>query len=366
MVRTGTATRPPLTLRGRWEFELAATLTGVVIVERTGGDIYGGIDALNPIGISELGLALSVLNDRVTGTAYVRGKALGRLDAVIDAYVDTSGGVQIARNRPFRIDIDAVLPDLSWMGPLIGDSVQVEGSGSIKTAISGTPADPTADGQIRASGLRVAYVEQGLRLENGTLDANLEDGVLVVNELVFTGAPRIAPDDKRAAEAVSFETPGRLRTVARIALRTLTGSVGIQAERLPVLQRRDRWMVVSGEGGITLAPRARRSVRQVTGRWRVYRFLAPARRALVAERCGRRARRAGAQGRRRRRSISRSMFKAISAGASTFAARDSKHGWPASSISQDSQGSCWPKATYALSAAPTKVTDSGCRSSAGS
>jgi translocation and assembly module TamB len=254
VVRTGTGDRPPLTLRGRWQLELADTLTGVVIVERTGGDIYGGIDALNPVGISDLGLALSVLNNRVTGTAYVRGKALGRLDAVIDAYVDTSGGVQIARTRPFRIDVDAVLPDLSWLGPLIGDSVQVEGSGSIKTAVSGTPAEPTASGPIRASGLRIAYVEQGLRLEDGTLDANLEDGVLVVNELVFSGTPRVAPDDKRAAESVNFSTPGRLRAVARIALRTLTGSVGIQADRLPVLQRRDRWMVVSGEGGITLAP----------------------------------------------------------------------------------------------------------------
>ena len=254
VVRTGTSDRQPLTLRGRWELELADTLTGILIVERTGGDIYGGVDALNPIGISDLGVALSVLNNRVTGTAYVRGKALGRLDAVIDAYLDTSGGVQLARNRPFRIDIDAVLPDLSWIGPLIGDSVQVEGSGSIKTAISGTPADPTASGPIRASGLRVAYVEQGLRLENGTLDAVLEDGVLVVNELLFTGTPRVAPDDKRAAEAVSVETPGSLRAVARIALRTLTGSVGIQADRLPVLQRRDRWMVVSGQGGITLAP----------------------------------------------------------------------------------------------------------------
>ena len=162
--------------------------------------------------------------------------------------------MQLARNRPFRIDIDAVLPNLSWMGPLIGDSVQVEGSGSIKTAISGTPAEPTASGPIRASGLRIAYVEQGLRLEDGTLDANLEDGVLVVKELLFIGTPRLAPDDKRAAEEVSFETPGRLRAVARIALRTLTGSVGIQADRLPVLQRRDRWMVLSGEGGITLAP----------------------------------------------------------------------------------------------------------------
>ncbi len=254
VVRTGAGGRQPLTLRGRWTLELADTLTGVVIVERTGGDIYGGIDALTPIGVSDLGLALSVVNNRVTGTAYVRGKALGRLDAVIDAYVDTSGGVQIARNRPFRIDVDAVLPDLSWIGPLISDSVQVEGAGSIKIAISGTPADPTASGPIRASGLRIAYVEQGVRLEDGTLDATLEDGVLVVNELVFTGAPRVAPDEKRAAEGVRFETPGRLRAVARIALRTLTGSVGIQADRLPVLQRRDRWMVVSGEGGITLAP----------------------------------------------------------------------------------------------------------------
>ena len=254
VVRSGSAERPPLALRGRWQLELAGTLTGVAVVERTGGDIYGGIDALNPIGISDLGLALSVLNNRVTGTAYVRGKALGRLDAVLDAYVDTSSGVQVARNRPFRIDVDAVLPDLSWLGPLIGDSVQVEGAGSVKTAISGTPAEPTASGPIRATGLRVAYVEQGLRLEDGTLDANLEDGVLVVNELVFIGTPRIAPDDKRAAESVNFEKPGRLRAVARIALRTLTGSVGIQADRLPVLQRRDRWMVVSGEGGITLAP----------------------------------------------------------------------------------------------------------------
>ena len=111
---------------------------------------------MNPIGISDLGLALSVVNDRVTGTAYVRGKSLGRLDAVIDAYVDTSGGVQLARNRPFRIDIDSVRPDLSGLGPMIGDSVQVEGSGSIKTAISGTPADPTASGAIRAIGLRIA------------------------------------------------------------------------------------------------------------------------------------------------------------------------------------------------------------------
>ena len=254
VIRTGADQRQPLTLRGRWELEFTDTLTGFAVVERASGDVYGGVDALTPVGITDLGAALSVLNNRVTGTAYIRGKAQGRIDAVIDAYVDSSGGIRIANGRPLRIDIDALLPDLSWIGPLISDSIQVEGAGSVKATISGTPADPTASGAVRANALRIAYVEQGLRLEGGTLDANLEEGVLVVNELVFTGAPRVAPDDKRAAESVSFETPGRLRAVARIALRSLTGSVGIQAERLPVLQRPDRWMVVSGEGGITLAP----------------------------------------------------------------------------------------------------------------
>ena len=132
VVRTGAGDRAPLTLQGRWNLELTDTLTGIIIAERSGGDIYGGIEALSRIGISGLGVALNVLNNRVTGTAYLRGNKLGRLDAVIDAWLDTSGGVQLARNRPFRIDIDAVLPDLSWLGLLIGDSVQIEGSGSIK------------------------------------------------------------------------------------------------------------------------------------------------------------------------------------------------------------------------------------------
>jgi translocation and assembly module TamB len=255
VVRTGAGDRTPLTMRGHWDLTQAERLAGVAVIERTAGDLYGGIDAQNPIGISGLGAALSVLDDRVTGTAYVRGKALGRLDAVIDAYVDSAaGGLRLAQQRPFRIDIDSVLPDLGWIGPLIGDSIQIGGSGTVRAAISGTPADPTASGEIRGESMRLAWVEQGVRLEDGKLDAKLEEGVLVINEFVFTGTPRATPDDKRALEAVNFDTPGQVSAIGRVALRTLTGSIGVKADRLPLLQRRDRWMVVSGDGGITLTP----------------------------------------------------------------------------------------------------------------
>jgi len=91
-------------------------------------------------------------------------------------------------------------------------------------------------------------------MENGTLDGVLEDGVLVINELVFAGLPRVAPQDHRAMEGLVTNRPFEVRAVGRFALATLAGSIGVQATQLPVLQRADRWMVVSGTGGITLTP----------------------------------------------------------------------------------------------------------------
>ncbi len=256
VVRSGAGDRVPLTLAGRWDLGYTDAVSGIAVVERTGGDIYSGIDALNPIGVSDVGAALSVLDNRITGNVYMRGRALGKIDAEIDAYVDPtmSGGRLLAQNRPFRVVIDSTLPDLSWIGPLIGDNVQFGGKASINAAIGGTPADPTSTGTLRGEALRLAWVDQAVRLENGNLDAVLDDGVLVINELLFSGNPRVAPLNKRALEGLDSDRPFEVRAVGRIALRTLAGSIGVQATQLPVLQRADRWMVLSGSGGITLTP----------------------------------------------------------------------------------------------------------------
>ncbi|HUL67453.1 MAG TPA: translocation/assembly module TamB domain-containing protein, partial [Burkholderiaceae bacterium] len=256
VVRSGAGDRVPLTLAGRWDLGFTDSISGIAVIERTGGDLYSGIDAFNPIGISDVGAALNVLANRVTGNVYVRGRALGSIDAAVDAYVDPalSGGKVLAQDRPFRIVLDADLPDLSWIGPLIGDSVQFAGRGSISATVAGTPADPTSTGTMRGESLRLAWVDQAVRLENGRLDAVLDDGVLVINELKFAGTPRVAPTDKRALEGLVSDKPFDVRAVGRFALSSLTGSVGVKATQLPVLQRADRWMVVSGDAGITLMP----------------------------------------------------------------------------------------------------------------
>jgi translocation and assembly module TamB len=253
-VRTTAADPQPLTLAGRWNLDFAQALTGIFVIERTGGDLYSGADAIHAIGVSDVGAALSIVDNRVTGTAYLRGRALGKVDALIDAYVDPAE-MRLAQDRPFRVNLDATLPDLGWMGPLIVDTVQIQGSATVQAAIGGTPGNPSANGQVRGRDLRLVWIEQGFRLENGTLNAALEDGVLVLEEVTFTGEARERPDEARALGALATGQPGTLKVAGRVALQTLTGSIGITATRLPILQRRDRWMVVSGEGGITLTPR---------------------------------------------------------------------------------------------------------------
>ena len=45
-VRTTGADPQPLTLAGRWSLEYSEAISGIVIIERTGGDLYGGVDAV--------------------------------------------------------------------------------------------------------------------------------------------------------------------------------------------------------------------------------------------------------------------------------------------------------------------------------
>ena len=146
--------------------------------------------------------------------------------------------------------------------------------------------------------------------------------------------------------------------MARIALRTLTGSVGIQADRLPVLQRRDRWMVVSGEGGITLVPeRAELYAKlQVDSAYIDFSRLG-GERTLPSDVVVVRTQQPDKTGAAAAAEVTLDIQGSLGR-ASIFAAPAWRRGSMARSKSRVGPATCWPRATCARAAAPTPGTGS--------
>lgn len=246
-----TSGREPLSLRGRWELSAQPQLNGELSIERAGGDIYAGVAALTPLGIKQLQLNLQARSNHLSGELRLAGAALGGASGRLEAWADTSGAWKLAADRPLALDLDVDLASLGWLGPMINDNVLIEGRAKASMQVRGSAADPRATGSAQAENLRLAWVEQGLRLENGSGEAVLEDGVLVLKKLEFTGPPRVKPSLAAAAEGIP-PGPGAVRAFGRLALSTFAGSFALQAERLPVLQMPDRWIIASGDAGLAL------------------------------------------------------------------------------------------------------------------
>jgi translocation and assembly module TamB len=253
--------RESLVLRGAWRLRASDVVDGEVSVERVSGDLYATSGGDAPMGVTDLSARANVRANRLEAEGVLRGSRLGALRATMTASVerDRDAGWRLAQARPWRIDADADLPSIEWVNSLLSDrvraSVRIGGRLNGKLAIAGTPAKPQADGHVEGSGLRVAWIEQGVRFENGHLAARVDADSFVLDELRFAGPPRVKPNDTRTAQAMARMEPGFVVATGKLKLPELSGVIQIQAERLPLLQRVDRWVVATGGANIELAPK---------------------------------------------------------------------------------------------------------------
>jgi translocation and assembly module TamB len=250
--------RTPITLRGSWQLRLGTQADGSVLIERTGGDIIAGTV---PMGIRELRLQAQVRANQLSVTGKLLGERAGRLDLQASAELEGSGGLRLAQQRPLAAAIDADLPSIAWVNTLLSDAVRANvrlgGSVAAQLRIDGTPAAPNAQGTIGGKDLRVAWIEQGIRLEGGTLKARIEGSEIILDELRFAGPPQVVPSDRRALLAMAREdsTEHLLAISGRLQLRDLAGVLQVQAVRVPFLQRPDRWVIATGGANIVFDQR---------------------------------------------------------------------------------------------------------------
>lgn len=229
--------RSDLTVGAEWGLELQAptrTLAGMVHVYRESGDLtITGADLPQTLGLRALDARADVNDGTLRLQLQADGSRAGQ--ARMDASVQLQEG-RLADDSRVTLQGSANMASLAWLAPLAGQP-GLEIDGTLKLAVSGggTIAAPQLAGDINGDKLSINWLDQGIKLRNGQLQAHLTGDQLQLQQLSFDGNQGRAQAD------------GWIRYAGNEA----TMQLKLGADRLEVLSRPDRILTVSGSSTLT-------------------------------------------------------------------------------------------------------------------
>ena len=140
------------------------------------------------------------------------------------------------------------MPSITWLGRLARENIDTAGRLAGSFNVGGTIAAPRASGRIEGRELVFTLIDQGLILAGGELDLDFDSDRVRLERLEFISPNRVRPREDRIPFARLTATPGRFTARGQVLLATGDGNFRFDADRLPLLQRDDRWVLLSGEG----------------------------------------------------------------------------------------------------------------------
>jgi translocation and assembly module TamB len=232
--------RGDLTLGAQWAIDLRAPATagtvpqlaGSVHVFREKGDLIAGDISPIALGLRQLDLRADVAGGALRSQLALDGTRIGT--ANVDATAQLLQG-RVDNDSPLKLTANANLASLSWVSPLLGQP-GLEVDGALRLAINGTGTvgAPTLNGNIEGDGLAVRWPDQGVRLRNGQLRAQLAGDQLQLQRLTLEG-------NSGRATADGF---------VRFAGGEATMNLKLVADKLEALSRPDRTVVLSGQATV--------------------------------------------------------------------------------------------------------------------
>lgn len=261
---TGAEIRPgavdPLRVRSRrvalqfgadWDLALGEHANGRLHLFREGGDVVVGDEAPVALGLSDFDVAVRLSEDRLSLNANALGLRSGRFSAQLAAQLERQGGLwRLAADEALQGSAKITIPSIDWLGPLVDTNLRTSGSFSGDFSLAGTVAHPLSSGSAWGENLSFVMVDQGLRMTGGRLRLHFDADRAYLDDLSFASPARVRPDDKRIDFGALAGEPGRARASGQIELASGKGSFLLEAERLAILQRHDRWLMISGQGRV--------------------------------------------------------------------------------------------------------------------
>ncbi|MFL6710351.1 MAG: translocation/assembly module TamB domain-containing protein [Massilia sp.] len=226
-----------LTLGADWALDMQApakaggvpALNGGVHVFREKGDLVAGSEFPVVLGLRTLDARADVANGALRMQVDVDGTKAGK--ARIDATAGMVNG-KLGNDSPLKLQATADMGSIAWMAPLTGQAaLELDGALKLNLTGAGTVGAPTLNGGVTGDRLAVRWPDQGVKLRNGQLRAQLAGDQLVLQRLSFEGQQGSAVAD------------GNVRFAGGEA----TMNLKLVADRLEVLSRPDRTVVISGQ-----------------------------------------------------------------------------------------------------------------------
>lgn len=243
-----------------WDLKFAGALEGQAHVRRLSGDIMVPAEPAFPLGLETMELDVAfkptgATTSRITADLQLATK-MGRISADATTLLHSpEGNFSINPKDTKVVNLDADIGDLGWTSLFLDDSMELGGAVQAKVAlVSQADGSWRSNGTIAGQKIRVIRIDDGVRLLDGTLSARLEDDRLILEQLTFPALLRVEPKEWRTAEWVSSNPDakgGKLTLTGEWYLFESRGVVDVELYRYPILQRSDRYAMISGNLRLT-------------------------------------------------------------------------------------------------------------------
>ncbi|HLV29877.1 MAG TPA: translocation/assembly module TamB domain-containing protein [Burkholderiaceae bacterium] len=240
-----------------WGLRFDGAHQGKVSLRRVSGDVMVPGATPFPLELQELLLELNLAradanSSRLAAELTANTRRMGNIAATATTLVHATpgGGVVLNPSDAKTVTVKAGVADLGWTSIFLGDALDLGGAVQADLKLNSRPdGNWTSSGTLRGENLRVVMIDQGVRLLDGTLQAHVEDGRLVLDRLAFPARLRAEPKEWRTAEWISTNPDakgGSLVLTGEWDLFESRGAIDAALHRFPILQRADRYAMMTG------------------------------------------------------------------------------------------------------------------------
>ena len=217
-----------LVVAGDWNLRLGTQLAGEAHLNRVRGDLRLTEPSL-ALGLTRLALSLRAADGQVQVGAEVDTRDAGQVRFDARAPVAVEAGVPtLSRTAPLAWRATANVPDLRAARPFLPVGVRVDARLAANLEGGGSLAAPSVNGTLRAEALRFVMPEEGVAIEDGSLD------------LVLSG------DRVRVRQGELKGRSGRIVVSGEAEWRNPRAGLDLAFEQFAATYRSDRRVTVSG------------------------------------------------------------------------------------------------------------------------